>query len=118
MGFVDESDKPALLAGADIAVFPSTGGESFGIVLIEAMAAGARVVLGGDNVGYRTVLGDHPDLLIDPKDTKAFANRLAHFLEFEQSRIDAATWARKAVKQYDVAFVGNKILHIYMERKK
>lgn len=113
LGFVDENDKPSLLAGADIAVFPSTGGESFGIVLIEAMAAGARVVMGGDNVGYRTVLGEHPDLLIDPKDTKAFANRLAHFLEFEQARTDAATWARKAVKQYDVAFVGEKIVTIY-----
>jgi phosphatidylinositol alpha-mannosyltransferase len=117
LGFVAESDKPALLAGADIAVFPSTGGESFGIVLIEAMAAGSRVVLGGDNVGYRTVLGDHPDLLVDPKDTKAFANRLAHFLEFEQVRIDASTWARKAVKQYDVAYVGTKIIDIYQKKE-
>jgi phosphatidylinositol alpha-mannosyltransferase len=117
LGFVDENDKPSLLAGADIAVFPSTGGESFGIVLIEAMAAGARVVMGGDNVGYRTVLGEHPDLLIDPKDNKAFANRLAHFLEFEQARIDASTWARKAVKQYDVAFVGAKIIELYRKRK-
>jgi phosphatidylinositol alpha-mannosyltransferase len=73
--------------------------------------------MGGDNVGYRTVLGDHPDLLVDPKDTKAFANRLAHFLEFEQARTDAAVWARQAVKQYDVAFVGKKIVDIYKEQK-
>lgn len=117
LGFVDENDKPTLLAGADIAVFPSTGGESFGIVLIEAMAAGSRVVLGGDNVGYRTVLGDHPDLLVDPKDTRAFANRLAHFLEFEQARIDASAWAQKAVKQYDVAYVGAKIIDIYEKKE-
>lgn len=113
LGFVDEADKPALLAGADIAVFPSTGGESFGIVLIEAMAAGSRVVLGGDNSGYRTVLGDHPDLLVNPKDTKAFANRLAHFLEYKHARDEAASWAQKSVGQYDVAFVGEKILKIY-----
>ena len=117
LGFVDEAQKPSLLAGADIAVFPSTGGESFGIVLIEAMAAGSRVIMGGDNVGYRTVLGEHPDLLINPKDTTAFANRLAHFLEFEQARIDASAWARKAVKQYDVAYVGAKIIHLYRKHK-
>lgn len=117
LGFVAEGQKPELLAGADIAVFPSTGGESFGIVLIEAMAAGSRVVLGGDNVGYRTVLGDHPDLLIDPKNSKAFANRLAHFLEFEQARVDASAWARRAIKQYDVAHVGAKIIEIYRRQK-
>jgi phosphatidylinositol alpha-mannosyltransferase len=117
LGFVAEEQKPELLAGADIAVFPSTGGESFGIVLIEAMAAGSRVVLGGDNVGYRTVLGDHPDLLIDPKNSKAFANRLAHFLEFEQARVDASAWARRAIKQYDVAHVGAKIIEIYRRQK-
>lgn len=113
IGFVSEQDKPDLLAGADIAVFPSTGGESFGIVLIEAMAAGSRVVLGGDNVGYASVLGDHPDLLIDPKNSIAFANRLAHFLEYEKARSDAAAWQKTAVKQYDVAAVGAKLVQIY-----
>lgn len=113
IGFVSEDDKPSLLAGADIAVFPSTGGESFGIVLIEAMAAGSRVVLGGNNVGYASVLGDHPDLLIEPKNSISFANRLAHFLEYETARSDASAWQRKAVKQYDVAVVGQKLLTIY-----
>jgi phosphatidylinositol alpha-mannosyltransferase len=112
-GFIDEKDKPALLASADIAVFPSTGGESFGIVLIEAMAAGARVVLGGDNVGYRTVLLDHPDLLVNPKDTVAFANRLHYFMEHKGARVAAHKWAEATVKQYDVEVVCKKIEKLY-----
>ncbi len=63
LGFVNERDKPELLASAAIACFPSLGGESFGIVLIEAMAAGASVVLGGNNPGYTSVLGDRPESL-------------------------------------------------------
>jgi glycosyltransferase involved in cell wall biosynthesis len=82
------------------------------------MAAGSRVVLGGDNVGYASVLGDHPDLLIEPKNSIAFANRLAHFLEYETARSDASAWQRKAVKQYDVAVVGQKLLRIYRDTHK
>lgn len=113
IGFVDENDKAKLLAGADIAVFPSTGGESFGIVLIEAMAAGSRVVLGGNNAGYQSVLGDHPDLLIDPKDSVGFANRIQYFLEHDQARKQAAAWAKANIGQYDVAEVGKRLLNIY-----
>lgn len=112
-GFLAEADKPALLASADIAVFPSTGGESFGIVLIEAMAAGSRVVLGGNNVGYQSVLSDHPDLLVDVQDTRGFANRLQYFLEHPTARVAAAEWASGAIKQYDVTHVGKQLIEIY-----
>lgn len=112
-GFVEESHKPTLLAGADIAVFPSTGGESFGIVLLEAMAAGARVVLGGNNVGYQSVLGEHPDLLVDVTDSHAFANRLQYFLEHKGAREAAAIWAKQQIKQYDVAVVGKQLIALY-----
>ena len=113
VGFVQEKDKPALLASADIAVFPSTGGESFGIVLIEAMAAGARVVLGGNNVGYTTVLSEHPDLLIDPRDATAFANRLHYFMEHKEARDAAHDWAQHSVRQYDIEVVGRNIERLY-----
>lgn len=116
-GFVTEQDKPRLLASADIAVFPSTGGESFGIVLIEAMAAGSRVVIGGDNVGYRSVLGDYPQLLVNPKDTDAFAHRLADFLESRQQRLEARKWAVKAIMQYDVSVVGKALISIYNHKQ-
>lgn len=112
-GFVDETDKPRLLASADIAVFPSTGGESFGIVLVEAMAAGSRVVLGGDNVGYRTVLDEYPGLLVNPTDTVAFANRLQYFLENSKARSDVSAWAKTAVTQYDIETIGPKLVELY-----
>lgn len=113
IGFVEEKDKAKLLASADIAVFPSTSGESFGISLIEAMAAGSRVILGGDNAGYSGVLGGHPDLLISPKDSVGFANRLQYFLEHEDARKAANKWAQASVKKYDIPVVGKQTLKLY-----
>lgn len=112
-GFIEEEAKPALLASADIAVFPSTGGESFGIVLIEAMAAGSRVVIGGNNVGYQSVLGEHPELLIDPKNSILFAQTLIRYIEDKEERERMRQWNKITVKQYDVAVVGNKLLKLY-----
>src|SRR6188768_1361139 len=68
-GFVAEEDKPQFFADADVAVFPATGGESFGIVLIEAMASGAGVVLAGANPGYLSVIGPRPEASVDATDT-------------------------------------------------
>jgi phosphatidylinositol alpha-mannosyltransferase len=112
-GFVDEKDKPALLASADIAVFPSTGGESFGIVLIEAMAAGSRVVIGGDNVGYRSVLGTNEKLLVKPQNTHEFAERIHYYLTNEKARNDAHKWLQSQTILYDTNTVGKKIESIY-----
>lgn len=114
VGFVSEEDKPHYLATADIAVFPSTGGESFGIVLIEAMAAGSRVVLGGNNLGYASVLGDRPELLVSPTDTESFAKTLKHFIISQRARKSTQKWQQEHVHQYDVAVVGNKLLETYM----
>lgn len=113
VGFVSEDEKPDYLATADIAVFPSTGGESFGIVLIEAMAAGSRVVLGGNNVGYASVLRSRPELLIDPLNTHEFANTLKHFISSKRARASAHKWQQEHVVQYDVAVVGRKLLERY-----
>ncbi len=115
-GFLKEEDKAGYLASADVAVFPSTGGESFGIVLIEAMAAGAKVVLGGDNDGYKTVLGDQPFSLVHPQDTVAFADRLHSMLFDEDFATTLGKRQRQTVKQYDIELVGPKILQFYTDR--
>ena len=117
IGFVSEEDKPQLLASADIAVFPSTGGESFGIVLIEAMAAGSRVVLGGDNIGYRSVLSKNDALLVDPRDSEEFAHRLHLFLTDDALRKKTYAWLQHEKLQYDVAVVGQKLLTLYQAEK-
>lgn len=113
VGFVDEDTKADYFASADIAVLPSTGGESFGIVLIEAMASGADVVLAGDNVGYRSVMQDREDQLVDATNTTEFARKLDHFITSHRARQSARKWQQDHVKQFDVRVVGQKLLHNY-----
>ena len=112
-GFVPERSKARFLASADIAVFPATGGESFGIILAEAMAAGAGVVLGGDNPGYAAALGEHSQALFDPADTAAFSRRLAHFIEDETARRKLHDSQQRLVKKYDVQLVGRQLEKLY-----
>ena len=115
LGYVKEAHKPKLLASARIACFPSLGGESFGIVLIEAMAAGAGVVLGGDNPGYQSVLGGQPELLVDARDAERLAQRLEMFLNDKDATSRMHSWQQKQVRQYDVEVVGRQILDVYRQ---
>ncbi|NBU33232.1 glycosyltransferase family 1 protein [bacterium] len=112
-GFLKESEKSNYLATADIAVFPSTGGESFGIVLIEAMASGSKVVIGGDNSGYTTVLGDQPNTLVHPQDTDQFAQRLLLLLKDNKLAGQIHEQQQNLVKKYDITYVGPKIVAFY-----
>jgi phosphatidyl-myo-inositol alpha-mannosyltransferase len=113
LGYIDERDKPGLLASADIACFPSLYGESFGIVLIEAMAAGSRIVLAGDNPGYRSVLGDQALLLVNPRKTELFADRLNELLTDDTAIAKLHKWQRDNIDQYDIGTVGRRITDIY-----
>lgn len=112
-GFVSEEDKPRYYASADISVFPSTAGESFGIVLLEAMASGSAAVLAGNNPGYETVMDPHPNLLFDPKNTPGFTKLLQFYIENPSERQEVATWGTEYVKAFDVEVVGPKVVKIY-----
>ncbi len=114
-GFVVEADKPRYYASADIAVFPSSGGESFGIVLLEAMASGRAVVLAGDNPGYHSVLSAHPNLLFPPKSPEALAQKLKLFLIDRDLRAKLAKWGEEYTQDFDVSRVGPKLLAIYSQ---
>lgn len=113
LGFVSEEEKASLLANAAVACFPSLYGEAFGIVLIEAMAAGASVVLGGDNPGYRSVLGEQEVLLVNPKDKEELAERLKLLLTDKKLAAKLHDWQEAAIKQYDVNVVGYQLEDIY-----
>lgn len=112
-GRVSEQDKPRYMASADIASFPSSSGESFGIVLLEAMASGKAAVLGGDNPGYRSVLGSRPSQLFSSKDSAALAEKLSERLTNEPLRAADAQWGMAESEQYDAVTVGTKLLAMY-----
>src|SRR5690606_14224871 len=108
-GFVSEEDKPQFVADADIAVFPATGGESFGIVLIEAMASGAGVVLAGANPGYLSVIGDDPDVSVDATDAEAFAAALTRLATDADLRARIHVAQQERVKNFDLGVVGARV---------
>ncbi|BDR54444.1 phosphatidyl-myo-inositol mannosyltransferase [Bombiscardovia apis] len=119
-GFVSESDKPTLLASADVAVFPSSGGESFGIVLLEAIASGAGQTLAGDNPGYRsTLLNDEDALFPVAGEPELLAQRLAERIA---RAFDDQVWAQRLGKReyqllerYDVKSVANQVETVYQQ---
>jgi len=112
-GFIEETDKPRYLKSADVAVFPSTGGESFGIVLIEAMAANRPVVLAGDNEGYRSVMEERPESLFAPGNAEVLASLLQKYIENPLASQDVVAWQSQYVQQFDTAVVGKQLLETY-----
>ncbi len=101
LGFVSDEDKLRLLKSADLFVSPAIYGESFGIVLLEAMAMNVPVVA-GNNPGYTSVMVDRGRIsLVDPKDVDAFAQRLELLLFDEEVRGLWQEWARDYVQQFD-----------------
>jgi len=115
LGFISEEDKPRYMASADVVVYPSTGGESFGIVLIEAMAASRGAVLAGDNPGYASVMQPRPDSLFSPFDHAAFAAKLHKYLSGQKVRQQARTWQQEYVQRYDVSVVGEELLKLFRQ---
>ncbi len=117
-GFVSEAKKIAVLQRADIAVFPALAGESFGIVLLEAMAAGRPVVLGGNNPGYQSVLSDTPEAIVEASQPDVLAEQLHSFLVNPQKREKLYTKQQKLVQQFDVEVVGKQVEQFYRTCKK
>jgi phosphatidylinositol alpha-mannosyltransferase len=115
LGFISEEDKVNQLHRADVFCSPATKGESFGIVLLEAMAAGCPVVA-GDNVGYASVMKETGALsLVNPKDSVDFARRLEIMLFNDDIRQLWQTWAKAYVQQYDYPKVVDQYETAYEE---
>ena len=105
LGYVDNAEKTRLMHTADVFCSPALYGESFGIVLLEAMASGI-VTVAGNNPGYESVMEGLGQLsLVDPRDTKEFAHRLELLLRDEGLRQLWRTWAKKYVRQFSYAKV-------------
>ena len=113
LGRFEDHEAPALYAGCDIACAPSPYGESFGIVIAEAMAAGKPVVAAA-NRGYRTLLADHAgELLAPPGDDEAFYQRLRRLVTDAGLRQRLGAWAKAEAQRYDCRTVAPDLVDIY-----
>lgn len=101
LGGVSEDRKFELLANAELYVSPAPYGESFGIVLLEAMAADLPTVA-GNNEGYRTVMrGQGQVSLVDPTDRRSFSDKLNLLVANPRARRNWQGWAKKTIGRYD-----------------
>jgi len=113
LGAVDEKKKLELLHEASLFCSPALFGESFGIVLLEAMAAGLPIVA-GDNPGYQCVMKDTGLLsLVNPKDPIEFARRLELLLREQEVRDTFLHWSNQYVQQFDVKTVIDQYVKVY-----
>lgn len=109
LGRVSDEQKRAELAGAAVLCAPNVGGESFGIVLIEAMAAGCAVVA-SDIPAFRAV-GDDGVAFVEPGDPVALADRVSRLLEDEPSRRELVHLGADRVAQFD----RSRVLEAYLD---
>ncbi len=115
LGRVPAEDLPALYATADVFCAPNTGGESQGIVLLEAMASG-RAVVASDIPGFRSVIRKHRDgLLVAAKNHEQLAWAVCHLLEDEDERRRLAQAARERANEFGWEHVAEQVLDYYRE---
>lgn len=113
IGRITDEEKVMYMKSSHIYCSPALYGESFGIVLLEAMASGA-VVVAGDNSGYSDVMsGDGQISLVNPKYTDEFARRLALLIDSQSQRKLWLEWAKKEVVKYDFQTVAKSYINLY-----
>lgn len=113
LGQVDDAQKASALRSADVYCAPNTGGESFGIVLVEAMAAGTAVVASDLDAFRRVLDGGRAGRLVPVEDPVALAEALIAVLADDTVRADYVAAAAEVVRQYDWQVVADDILLVY-----
>lgn len=113
VGAVGDDAKAGYLQAADVFCSPATHGESFGIVLLEAMASG-RAIVASAIEGYAGLLvADDAGLLVPPRDPEALASALVHLLRDETARRQLGEKAAAAALKYDWLSIAGRIEEIY-----
>ena len=114
-GAVSDENLPRYYASADVFCSPATGGESFGIVLLEAMAAGAPVVA-SDIDGYRDVVAHEKNgLLAGARNVDAIVNAIARVADNDEFAAHLSDGGRRAAWQYRWERVGSEVEDYYRQ---
>ncbi len=114
VGYVSYEELPRYYKTADIFCAPATGRESFGIVLLEAMAVG-KPVIASSIEGYANVVTDGAEgLLVPPKDDKALAQALISLMTDESLRQQMGVGGRAKALEYSWEHVAQRVLNYYI----
>jgi phosphatidylinositol alpha-mannosyltransferase len=113
LGMVSEPDKARMLRSVDVYAAPNTGGESFGMILTEAMAAGAPVVASDLDAFRRVLDGGRAGALFPTGDAEALASVLGRLLDEPATRARLAARARDVVAGLDWPTVTGQVLEVY-----
>jgi phosphatidylinositol alpha-mannosyltransferase len=113
LGQVSDEEKASALRSADVYCAPNTGGESFGIVLVEAMAAGTAVVASNLDAFRRVLADGKAGRLVPVEDSAALAEALIAVLGDNKLRLRYVKAASAAVQRYDWSVVADEIMRVY-----
>jgi phosphatidylinositol alpha-mannosyltransferase len=113
LGRVSDADKARLYASVDVFAAPNTGGESFGIILLEAMSAGAPIVASNLDAFSQVLEGGRLGELTKVGDPASLAAGCASLLRSSQRRTELREAARAVVTRYDWSVVVGEILRVY-----
>jgi phosphatidyl-myo-inositol alpha-mannosyltransferase len=113
LGQVTEETKARVYHSVDVFCAPNTGGESFGIVLAEAMASGAAIAASDLEAFSRVLRGGRAGELFATGDPAALARAAASLLDDPARRATLSAEARNAVRAYDWQLVARDVVRVY-----
>ncbi|WP_229398358.1 glycosyltransferase family 4 protein [Micromonospora okii] len=113
LGLVSEADKARMLRSVDLYVAPNTGGESFGMILTEALAAGATVVASDLDAFRRVLDGGRAGLLFPTGDAAALGSALTDLLDDPARRAELTACGEQVVAHFDWPVVARRVLEVY-----
>lgn len=115
LGYISDKEKLNLFSHASLFTSPAVYGESFGIVLLEAMAAGVPLVA-SDNPGYQSVMIERGLLsLVDVKNPTEYARRMELLLTDDELRRVWLGWAYNYIQNFSYKNIVDKYEQLYKQ---
>ena len=113
LGPVSDGDKASLLRSVDLYIAPNTGGESFGIILIEAMAAGVAVLASDIPAFVRVLDGGRAGANFTNEDPSDLARQIIRLIQDAEARAATAAAGRVRADAFDWGVIVDEILLVY-----